>query len=190
MRPLVRIPARALLVRLTAPAAVATGLCLASACGGANGQDVSEPSATGSSGGTSGTSGGTSGTSGGSGTSGTSGAGGTPDAAVDAGSCPPETEPNDSKETANTLSPTLCGVISPDSESDFLTFQLKPASTSLQITFTGQVTLKVTVAGNSVTLSGTNSVKVPLVKGQRYSVEVKAAAQLPNVAWRVNLIEM
>ena len=169
------------------------------ACGGASGQDVLDPAGTSSSsgsgtgtsggtsgGGTSGTSGGTSGTSGG--TSGTSG--GVADASVDApGPCPSETEPNDTRESANTIAPTLCGTISPDSESDFLTFQLKPASTSLSITFTGEVTLKVTVAGTSVTLTSTSNVKVPFMKNQRYSIEVKAAQKLPNIAWRVDVVE-
>ncbi|CAN5764459.1 hypothetical protein BH11MYX4_BH11MYX4_51780 [soil metagenome] len=169
---------------------LAAGLWLVGACGGASSQDVFDPNATASSSGTSGTSGASSGTSGGA-SSGTSGTSGTPDGSVvdAADPCPPETEPNNSKETANTLSPTLCGVISPDGESDFLTFQLKPASTSLAITFTGQVTLKVTVAGNSVTLSGTSNVKVPFVKGQRYIIEVKAAGGAPNIPWRVDLIE-
>lgn len=184
MRPLLRILALGLL-----------GLTLvATACGGASDQGVFDPNGgTSSSSGTSGTSGATSGTSGG--TSGTSGgtsgtSGGVTDASVDApGPCPAEKEPNDSKDSANTIASALCGIISPESESDFLAFQLQPASTSLSITFTGLVTLKVSVGGQSVTLTGTNSPKIPFVKNQRYSIEVKGAQKLPNTAWRVDVIE-
>ena len=179
MRPPLRTFALGLLAVLALPA-------LGAACGGASGQDVLDPAGTSSSSGSAGT-GASGGTSGG-GTSGTSG--GIADASVDApGPCPSETEPNDTRESANTIAPTLCGTISPDSESDFLTFQLKPASTSLSITFTGEVTLKVTVAGASVTLTSTSNVKVPFVKNQRYGIEVRAAQRLPNIAWRVDVIE-
>lgn len=164
MRPLLRTSAFGLL-----------GLAPVAACSGASGQDVFEPNGGASSSGTSGT-------------AGTSG--GVADAAVDAPTpCPAEAEPNDSRDSANTIAPTLCGIISPESESDFLAFQLKPASTTLAITFTGQVTLKVSVAGQSVTLAGMNNVKVPFFRNQRYTVEVKAAQKLPNIAWRVDVIE-
>ena len=83
----------------------------------------------------------------------------------------------------------MCGIISPESESDFLTFQLKPSSTTLAINFTGEVTLRVLVAGNRVTRTGLNSVKVPFVKNQRYSIEVRGTQKLPNTAWRVDVIE-
>jgi len=191
MRPPLRTFALGLLAVLALPA-------LGAACGGASGQDVLDPAGTSSSSGSAGTGasggtsgGGTSGTSGGTSGGGTSGtSGGIADASVDApGPCPSETEPNDTRESANTIAPTLCGTISPDSESDFLTFQLKPASTSLSITFTGEVTLKVTVAGASVTLTSTSNVKVPFVKNQRYGIEVRAAQRLPNIAWRVDVIE-
>lgn len=183
MRPLLRTFALGLL-----------GLTLVvTACSGANDQGVFDPNGgTSSSSGTSGSSG-TNGSSGGTsgGTSGTSGSsGGVADASVDAPPpCPAEHEPNDGKESANTIAATLCGIISPESESDFLAFQLQPASTSLSITFTGQVTLKVSVGGQSVTLTGTNSPKIPFVKNQRYSIEVKGTQKLPNTAWRVDVIE-
>jgi len=177
MRPLLRTSAFGLL-----------GLALVAACSGASGQDVFEPNGGASSSGTSGTAGTSGGASGTSGTAGSSG--GVADAAVDAPTpCPAETEPNDSRDSANTIAPTLCGIISPESESDFLAFQLKPAATTLAITFTGQVTLKVSVAGQSVTLTGMNNVKVPFFRNQRYTVEVKAAQKLPNIAWRVDVIE-
>ena len=150
------------------------------ACSGAATQDVLESNAkSGSSSGTSGTatSGGTSG-----GTSGTVG-----DASI---GCPQEMEPNDNRGTANTLAPTRCGTISPKGESDFLTFVLADKTTSMQLTFTGQVTLKVDVNGQSVTLGDGQSPKVPFVKGKTYFVEVQAIQDAPSTPWRVDLIEM
>jgi hypothetical protein len=162
------------------------------ACGGATPQEALESQPT-SSGGTSGatTSGGTSGaTSGGTsgGTSGTTSGG--VDASTDsAAACPPEVEPNDSPDTANTLAPTRCGAIQPNSESDFLTFELQPKTTSMQIKFDGKVELKVQVAGQSVTLGNGNAPKVPFVKGQHYLIEIKATERATSVPWRVDLIE-
>lgn len=157
---------------------------LIAACSGASGQDVFEPNGASSSSRTSGTSG--TGTT--SGTGGTSG--GVADASVDAPPpCPTETEPNDGRTAQNTIAQAMCGIISPESESDFLTFQLKPSSTTLAINFTGEVTLRVLVAGNRVTRTGLNSVKVPFVKNQRYSIEVRGTQKLPNIAWRVDVIE-
>ena len=103
--------------------------------------------------------------------------------------CTPEVEPNDGKDNANTLAPTRCGAIQPNSESDFLTFILAPTSTSMQLTFGGKVQLKVEVAGQTVLLGGGNSGKVPFVKGQRYYVEIKATERATSVPWRVDLIE-
>ena len=164
---------------------------LAGACGGAAPQEALESQPSGTSGATSGgtsgaTSGGTSGTTSG-GTSGTSGG---VDAGADgAATCPPEVEPNDSPDTANVLAPTRCGAIQPNSESDFLTFELQPKTTSMQITFEGKVELKVQVAGQSVTLVNGSAPKVPFVKGQRYTIEIKATERATSVPWRVDLIE-
>jgi hypothetical protein len=166
------------------------------ACGGATPQESLESQPTATSGGTSGaTSGGTSGTTSG-GTSGTTSGGtsgttsGGLDASADgAATCPPEVEPNDSPDTANTLAPTRCGAIQPNSESDFLTFVLQPKTTSMQIKFDGKVELKVQVAGQSVTLGNGSAPKVPFVKGQHYLIEIKATERATSVPWRVDLIE-
>ena len=171
------------------------------ACSGAATQDVLESNTTsGTSSGTSGTatSGGTSGGTSGSATSGgtsggTSGntSGGTSGTVGDASTgCPQEMEPNNNRGTANLLAPTLCGAISPKGESDFLTFVLADKTTSMQLTFTGQVTLKVDVNGQSVTLGDGQSPKVPFVKGKAYFVEVQAIQDAPSTPWRVDLIEM
>jgi hypothetical protein len=168
-------------------ASLATG-----GCGGAATQDVLESEQAASSSGTSGTSGsGTSGASGSGGTSGTSGTSGAADASVDSSAeCPKETEPNNSKETANLLAPTLCGIITPNSESDFLTFQLKASTASMALNFTGQVLLKIDVGGQTVTLGGSGgNGKVPFMKGQRYVIEVKATSRDNSVPWRVDLVE-
>jgi hypothetical protein len=177
------------------PAVLVVGLALVAsaslgACSGSNAQDVLDSNQTASSSGTSGSTSGTSGsgTSGSSG--GTSGTSGVVDASVDGSdACPQEAEPNNNKDTANTLSPTLCGVISPNSESDFLTFQLKPTTTSMSINFTGKVLLKIDVNGQTVTLGGSANPKVPFEKGQHYIIEVKATERDNAVAWRVDLVE-
>jgi hypothetical protein len=84
----------------------------------------------------------------------------------------------------------MCGAIQPNSESDFLTFQLKPTSTSVNIKFTGSVTLRVDVGGNSVTLGNGNANKVPFVKNGRYVIEIKATQRATSIPWRVDVIEL
>jgi hypothetical protein len=103
--------------------------------------------------------------------------------------CTPEVEPNDDRDTANTLAPSRCGAIQPNSESDFLTFQLGEKSSSMQIKFDGKVLLKVDIDGQTIVLGTGNAPKVPFVKGKRYSIEVKAIDRGNNVPWRVDLIE-
>jgi hypothetical protein len=145
----------------------------AAACGGAAPQEAldSQPVA----GSTSGTSGTTS---------------GGLDASIDGtASCPPEVEPNDSRDTANVLAPTRCGAIQPNSESDFLTFELGAKTTSMQIKFDGKVQLKIDVGNQSVTLGSGSAPKVPFQKGQRYIIEIKATDRATSVPWRVDLIE-
>ncbi len=88
-----------------------------------------------------------------------------------------------------TLAPTLCGTITPNSESDFLTFTLKESSKSLAIDFTGQVTLKVDVQNQTVILGGPISGKVPFVKNARYTIEVKGTTKDNATPWRVDLVE-
>jgi hypothetical protein len=169
------------------------GLALATvaagACSGATSQEALESQPTsGTSGGTSGaTSGGTSGATSG-GTSGTTSGG--PDGSADGtATCPLEVEPNDSKDTANVLGSTRCGAIQPNSESDFLTFELGAKTQSMQIKFDGKVQLKIDVGNQSVTLGNGNSPKVPFQKGQRYTIEIKATERATSVPWRVDLIE-
>jgi hypothetical protein len=99
-------------------------------------------------------------------------------------------EPNDTADSANTLAPTLCGAIQPNSESDFLTFQLSPDATTMQLKFTGQVTLKVQVNNQTVILGNGASPKVPFFKDKRYIVEIRAIDKGPSIPWRVDLVEM
>lgn len=117
-----------------------------------------------------------------------------------------EEEPNDDTTTANTLAPTRCGVVFPldpdagadaaadagdagATESDFLTFTLKPTTTSFFLQFSGNITMTVSVEGKQpVTISQTQSPAVPFVKDKPYYVEVKSANG-KRQAWRVTLFE-
>lgn len=113
------------------------------------------------------------------------------DAAADSAStaCPPEVEPNDDADDANELAPSRCGAIQPNSEVDYLRFELSDKATSMQLRFDGKVTLEVEVDGDTVVLGGPLSPKVPFVKGKRYTVRIKATERAPSVPWRVDLIE-
>jgi len=173
---------------------VTCGLALAGVvvvgCGGAETQDVLDPAASPGASTTSGgtTSGGT--TSGGTTSGGTSGA--VPDASTDASTaCPEESEPNDGRDEASPLTRAMCGSLAPRSESDWVTFQLAPTSTSMRINYEGKVTVRVEVEGEpTVTLGEGSSVKVPFVKGKRYFAEVKAAERVEGVLrWRLDVIE-
>jgi hypothetical protein len=187
---------------LLGAAAAMAAIALIPACSGAAGQDVldttpagaSASGGTATSGGTSGSSGATSSGTSGNGTSGAATSGGssgtTADASVDASPlCASEIEPNDSRDTANVLATSLCGAIQPDSESDFLTFLLAQTTTSMQITFTGQVTLRIDVNGQTVTLGNGLSPMVPFEQNRRYTIEIKATVKGASIPWRVNLIE-
>lgn len=110
-----------------------------------------------------------------------------------------EEEPNDDHATANPLSPspTRCGVIFVDvdggdagiPEVDYVTFQLKDASTNFYLQFGGNVKLDVAVDGSApVTLSATQSGTLPFVKGQPYFVKVYSADS-KRTNWRVTLFE-
>lgn len=172
---------------IAAPATFAlAGLLLAGlhvACGGAEQQDVLDTRT--SSGNASGGN-----TSGGN-TSGGNTSGGVADAAAPETSaeCTQEVEPNDDEDSANVLAFSRCGAIQPNSESDFLTFQLSPKATSLQIKFDGKVTLRVNVDGDSVTLGEGEFPAVPFVKNERYFIEIKSTERAKSVPWRVDLIE-
>ena len=154
------------------------------ACSGAETQDVltkSSSSAT-TSGGTTSSSGTTS-----SGTSGTSSSGtsGTP------GDCEQEAEPNDNKGQANSLNPSRCGTLNQRDQKDFLSFQLKPQTKTMQINFSGRVRLRVEVPGRETTeLTPDNAGVVPFVMGVQYTIEVTAlSASTSDTQWRVTVVE-
>lgn|GEM_PF-2136460 len=162
---------------------------LATACSGAETQDVlagsgaSSTSASSSSSGSSGASSSSGTTS--SGTSGTSGtSGGT-------ATCTEEEEPNDDEDEANTLAPSRCGTLSDREDREFLTFQLKPDTRSMSINFTGRVQLRVDVPGHDTTvLTPEKAEKVPFVIGADYLVEVRSLTDSnAPVKWRVELVE-
>lgn len=165
-------------------AAVAGSIMLAS-CSGAETQDVltatSSTSSTSSSSSTSSTGGTSSSTSSGSTTS--SGSSGTP-------GCPSETEPNDNKNQANVLAPTLCGTLSAKDQKDFLTFRLKATTKTMQINFSGRVRLKVDVGGRVTELTPDNAGIVPFVMNTDYVIEVTSLADTSaEVPWRITVVE-
>lgn len=164
---------------------------VASACAGAETQDVlldpNAPSSSGTSGTIGGSSSGTSGSSGSSGSSGTS-SGGTETGSTD---CEQEDEPNDGKQAANVLDPARCGTLSKSDQKDFLKFRLKSDTRTLSITFTGRVRLRIDVRGEStVELTPDSAGVVPFVNDEDYSVEVSALTETSSsVPWRVAIIE-
>lgn len=120
-----------------------------------------------------------------------------------------EEEPNDDTEHANTLAPTVCGVIfarDPDAgtdagedadadagagktESDFVTFTLKSTTKSFFLQFSGKVNLHLTVEGQpAVDISATSSPTLPLVKDKPYYIEVRSSED-KRTPWRVTLFE-
>lgn len=170
--------------RLEALAVAAGIFALGSAsCSGAASQDVFDTFTSTSGGSTSG------GASSGGASSGGASSGGPNGSSGSSSACPSEVEPNNDRASANVLMPTRCGTIAPNGESDFLTFQLQDASSSMQIRFDGQVTLTVTVNNETFVLGNGASPKIPFSKGKRYVIEIKQADGAKSPAWRVDLIE-
>lgn len=163
----------------------AVGLAILAACGGSKSQEVLDNTSSTSSS----SSGGASGAPSSSGASGTSN-GGVDGSSGGGGTCTQEREPNDNKDTANPLAPSVCGVLEQNSDVDFLTFQLHQGTRSVSINFSGDVTLTVEVEGaQTVTLGGGSTQTVPFVMGKPYFVEVRAATHAAKTDWRVDLVE-
>lgn len=103
-----------------------------------------------------------------------------------------EDEPNDEKQLANELKPTLCGVIkahAPDAgESDFLTFTLGDASTSFFLQYAGNVKVTVETDGSVPVDITQGSPTLDFKKGQPYFVEVTSKDNKQQV-WRVTVFE-
>jgi hypothetical protein len=59
----------------------------------------------------------------------------------------------------------------------------------MQILFTGQVRLLVTVSGKTVSLTPNDQNAVPFVKGQPYVIEVQPLSGNAPVPWTVTLVE-
>lgn len=168
---------------------------LGSACGGASEQDVlsasssGTTSATSSSGGSSTSSGGSSTSSSGGTTSSSGGSSSGPGPKDPGGTCVQETEPNDEPKNANELVTSLCGVLSPGSESEYLTFELPSGTKTMAITFDGDIEMRVLVEGHDpVVISPKQNPQIPFEIGKRYFIEVTAASSTTaSVKWRVNL---
>ncbi len=101
------------------------------------------------------------------------------DSGTDAGTCAGggtlEVEPNGSAATANTLSGTVCGVVSPGTESDFFRFSLKPTTNNFSVNFSGNISLTFVVQGQTVIWKSPNFPGLPFVRGVEYSVEVRSS---------------
>lgn len=114
-----------------------------------------------------------------------------------------EIEPNQAAGQATPFTTSICGVIEsaggandaaavPDAalgaESDFATYTLKSTTSSFYVQFSGDITLVITVDGQTVTLTPTSFPAIPFVKGKPYIVEVKANTSAKTF-WRVSLFE-
>lgn len=108
-----------------------------------------------------------------------------------------EHEPNDSAGEANSFQGSICGVIDPTTASDagdggvdtdFVTFTLKSTTQSFYVQFAGDVTLIITVDGQTVTMTPTSFPSIPFVKGKPYIVQVKANTA-NKTYWRVSVFE-
>ena len=102
-----------------------------------------------------------------------------------------ENEPNDDQDQANKINGTICGTISPQGDTDWLTFTLKSTTQSLSLQFTGSVRLRVTVEGHGTTeLTPSSAGAVPFVKNTPYYVEVAAFTDSQSSqTWQVTVVE-
>ena len=188
---------RAGLVRVTgslhpsfvgAGALLAAGaLLIASGCAGAEDQDVLLQGGASSSG----TTPGSSGTSGAASSSGNNSSSGNSSSSGSTPGCTRETEPNDSREEANTLAPQLCGTLSGRDRRDFLTFRLKETTRSMSLRFEGSVRLKVEIDGKeAATLTPSNAGAVPFAMNSVYTIEVESLTDSDRpIDWLVEVIE-
>ena len=101
----------------------------------------------------------------------------------------PEVEPNNLPALANNLAPMRCGTVGGQDHSDDLTFTLKAGTTTMQIKFSGQVRLQVTVGKSTVSMTPTGQSEVPFVKGQPSLVEVTPLSGTAQVPWTVELVQ-
>ena len=160
---------------------------LASACSGAESQDVlsGTPGASSSSSSSSSSSGNSSGNGGSS--SGASGA----TSSSGGSNCEPEEEPNDNEDEANELAPARCGTLTRRDKRDYLTFRLKPETKTMAINFTGRVRLRVDVDGRDTTeLTPDSAGVVPFVRDADYFIEVTPLTDSnADINWRVEVVE-
>lgn len=169
---------------------------VAIACGGASDQDVLSASSTSSSSSSSGatassSSGATassSGTTSGSSSGTTTLDSGTKDASV-VGPCKPETEINNEPGAADEIAAgSTCGTLNPTSELDYLTFELPPGTNTMDLTFSGNIRLRIFVEGeNPVELNPSSNPPVPFVTGKPYLLRVSSFTSGNRIDWRVNL---
>jgi hypothetical protein len=105
--------------------------------------------------------------------------------------CTPEDEPNNDEAHANVLAPSRCGSLSSDDQIDVLTFRLKKTTTTLSITLTGKVKLRVSVkGGNTVELTPDTTSDIPFVMNEDYFIEVtELNPGKAVITWKVAIVE-
>lgn len=159
------------------------------ACGGATEQDVLSASSSGSaSSSSSSSSSSASSSSGGSSPGGSSSGdtGGPKD--PPSPSCTQESEPNDAPRSANELVTSVCGVLDPASEVDFLTFELPEGTKTMGLGFEGDIKMRVFVEGHdTVEISPKENPPVPFVIGTPYYIQIRAFSGGDTTTWRVTL---
>lgn len=104
------------------------------------------------------------------------------------GACPQEDEPNNEPKLANKLNTSLCGVLSPGTENEYLTFELPQGTKTMNLTFEGDIEMRVIVEGHyPVMISPASNPPIPFVVGKPYYIEVTAFKGGDKIPWRVNL---
>ena len=93
-----------------------------------------------------------------------------------------ETEPNNDPGTANALAGTACGTITPNIDLvDYFKFTLQPTTTTMNIVFSGNVKVTVTVNGQTVVLlPQSGNPAVPFEQGREYSLKVESNEAVPT----------
>lgn len=104
--------------------------------------------------------------------------------------CTQEKELNNEPGTANELVDSVCGTLLPASELDYLTFTLPEKAKSMNLTYEGNVKLRISVEGfDPVELSSSNNPQVPFAPGKQYIIRVSAdGGGAVKIDWRVNVV--
>ena len=101
-----------------------------------------------------------------------------------------ESEPNDTSATASAFTGTICGIVDPGTESDFVSVTLKSTTTTFSIFYTGNITINFTSEGKTpVSWNGSGFPAPPFpAAGKALFMEVKSA-DAKKVSYTVKLTE-